>query len=77
MKHIRDYKNYNTLIIKAFFKTIDRAITLELDLKDKTNKSRSDIIRVIPLFDIDPPFNDPFNDFVLDTIELLISKIII
>ena len=43
MKHIRDYKNYNTLAIEAFFKIIDRDVTLDLNLKGK-NKSRLDIV---------------------------------
>ena len=77
MKYVRDYKNCNTLVVKAFFKIVNRAIMLELDLKDKTNKSRPDIIRVIPLFDIDPPSDNPFNDFVPDIARLLTSKTVI
>jgi hypothetical protein len=65
MKYARDHKNCNTLAIKAFYKTIDRAIMPELNPKDKT-KSRLNTVQVTPLFDTDPPFNDPFNDFVLD-----------
>jgi hypothetical protein len=80
MKHVRDYKNYNTLIIKAFFKTVDRVISLKPNLKAK-NKSRPDIIRVIPFLNLNAPFNDVFNDvfndFVLDIIGLPLSKTVI
>jgi hypothetical protein len=76
MKHVRDHKNYNTLIIKAFFKIINRDITLDLNLKDK-NKSRLDIVQMTPLFHLNPPFNNVFNEFILDIVKLLISNIII
>jgi hypothetical protein len=76
MKHVRDHKNYNTLIIEAFFKTIDRDITLNLDLKGK-NKSRPDTVQMTPLFDLNPPFNDVFNEFVLNITRLLASNTVI
>jgi hypothetical protein len=76
MKHARDYKNCNTLAVKAFFKTIDQVITLEPKPKAK-NKSRLDIVQATPLIDLNPPSNDVFNDFVLDTTRVLISYIVI
>jgi hypothetical protein len=76
MKHAGDYKNCNTLAVKAFYKTVDRAVTLKPNLKDKT-KSRLDTVRVTPLFDTDLPFNDPFNDFVPDTARSTISNTVI
>jgi hypothetical protein len=76
MKYIKDYKNYNTFIIKVFFKIIDRVISLKPNLKAK-NKSRLNIIRVISFFNLNTFFNDIFNDFILNIISLSLSKIII
>jgi hypothetical protein len=76
MKHVRDYKNCNTLAVEAFFKTVDRDVTPDLDLKGK-NKSRPDIVRTTPLFDLDPPFDDVFNEFVPDIARLLASNTVI
>jgi hypothetical protein len=38
MKHVGDYKNCNMLAVEAFFKTVDRDVTPDLDLKGR-NKS--------------------------------------
>jgi hypothetical protein len=76
MKHAGDHKNYNTLVIKAFYKTVDRVVTLEPNHKDN-NKSRLNIVQVTPLFDIDPPSDNPFNDFVLNITKSSISNTVI
>jgi hypothetical protein len=76
MKHVGDHKNYNTLAIKAFFKTVDRDVTPDPDLKGR-NKSRPDTVQTTPLFDLNPPSNDIFNEFVPDTTRLPTSNTVI
>ena len=76
MKYIGDYKNCNIFTIKAFFKTINRDIIPDPDPKSR-NKSRPDTIRTIPLFDLDPPSDNVFNEFVPDTTGLPASNTVI
>jgi hypothetical protein len=55
MKYSGDLKNCNTLLVKAFYKSINRATTPE-DPKSKT-KARPNTIREIPLILPTAPIN--------------------
>ena len=76
MKYIGDYKNCNTLTVKAFFKTIDRDIIPDPNPKDR-NKSQPDTIQTTSLFNLDSPSNNIFNEFVPDITGLPTSNTVI
>jgi hypothetical protein len=73
IKQYGDQKVCNTLAIKAFYKTIDRAYTPKVP--KITTKARLTSIREIPLdFEPTSPEDDVFSGYVPDTTSLPIYK---
>lgn len=64
MRYFGDVKNCNTLLIEAFFRTVERAYTPE-DLASQ-NKARPSSVRATPLFDSgDAPTTDEHTDLFI------------